>query len=91
MCNYNITVDENLLSRNYPGIDRERFGQWLQAWVDDMMDIDDAETSVKSPNAHTYNEMKSTLHKRIDQIESGKATFYSNDEVLSSIRERYGL
>jgi hypothetical protein len=44
-----------------------------------------------SPNAHTYEEMKAALHERIDKIEADEATFYSNEEVLSSIRDRYGL
>jgi len=35
--------------------------------------------------------MKSALRERVDRIEAGKATFHSNDEVFSSIRERYGL
>lgn len=44
-----------------------------------------------SPNAHTYEEMKAAIRERIDKIEAGKAAFYSNEEVFSSIRERYGL
>ena len=39
----------------------------------------------------TYEEMKAAIRERIDKIVAGKATFYSNDEVFSSIRERYGL
>ena len=38
MCRINIMVDDDKLSRNYPGVDSERFGLWLQKWVDDMMD-----------------------------------------------------
>ena len=92
MCNINITIDEGKLARNYPGVASEKFGQWLQRWVDDIMG-DDAQTSTGSlsPNAHTYEEMKSAIRERIDRIEAGKATFYSNDEVFSSIRERYGV
>ena len=41
--------------------------------------------------AHTYEEMKSAIRDRIDMVESGKATFYTNEEVFSSIRGRYGL
>jgi hypothetical protein len=44
-----------------------------------------------SPNAHTYEEMKAALHERIDKIEAGEATFHSNEEVFSSVRDRYGL
>lgn len=44
-----------------------------------------------SPNAHTYEEMKAALHERIDKIEAGETTFHSNEEVFSSIRERYGI
>ena len=44
-----------------------------------------------SPNAHTYEEMKADLHESIDKIEAGEATFHSNEEVFSSIRDRYGL
>ena len=92
MCTYNIIVDENKLIRNYPGLAREKFGHWLQQWVDDIMSVDaPMEADQVSPNAHTYEEMKSALHERIDRIESGQATFHSNDEVFSSIRERYGL
>ena len=92
MCTYNIIVDENKLTRNYPGIAREKFGQWLQQWVDDIMSVDAPMGADQvSPNAHTYEEMKSALRERIDCIESGRATFHSNDEVFSSIRERYGL
>ena len=91
MCTFNITVDESKLALNYPGVDREKFGQWLQQWVDDMMADVHVSASQVSPNAHTYEEMKSALHERIDCIESGQATFHSNEEVFSSIRERYGL
>ena len=54
---------------------------------------DDAPTAASSvsPNAHTYEEMKATLRERIDKIEAGDATFYSNEEVLSNIRDRYGI
>lgn len=44
-----------------------------------------------SPNAHTYEDMKTALRERIDKIEAGDATFYSNEEVLSNIRDRYGI
>ena len=44
-----------------------------------------------SPNAHTYEEMNAALHDRIDKIEAGEAAFHSNEEVFSSIRDRYGL
>ena len=44
-----------------------------------------------SPNAHTYEEMKADLRERIDKIEAGEATFHSNEEVFSSIRERYEI
>ena len=91
MCSFNIIVDESKLARNYPGVASESFGQWLQRWVDDMMSGDATATSHASPNAHTYEEMKAAIRERIDRIEAGKATFYSNEEVFSSIRERYGL
>ena len=92
MCTYNIIVDERALAIRYPGVPSEKFGQWLQRWVDDMMSVDNpsANTSV-SPNAHTYEEMKSAIRERVDSIEAGEAKFYSNEEVFSSIRERYGL
>lgn len=92
MCSFNITVDENKLAHNYPGIASEIFGQWLQKWVDDIFAVDTT-TSVRniSPNAHTYEEMKKAICERIDRIEAGKAAFYSNEEVFSSIRERYDL
>jgi hypothetical protein len=44
-----------------------------------------------SPNAHAYEEMKAALRERIDKIEVGEATFHTNEEVFSSIRDRYGL
>lgn len=44
-----------------------------------------------SPNVHTYEEMKTALHERIDKIEAGEATFHTNEEVFSSIRDRYGI
>lgn len=92
MGTYNIIVDENKLIRNYPGFAREKFGQWLQQWVDDIMSVDaPVEVDQVSPNAHTYEEMKSALRERVDRIEAGQATFHTNDEVFSSIRERYGL
>lgn len=92
MCSFNITVGENTLARNYPGVASERFGQWLQKWVDDIMADDTAaQVNHASPNAYTYEEMKAVIRERIDRIEAGKATFYSNEEVFSSIRERYGL
>ena len=54
---------------------------------------DDTTTTASSvsPNAHTYEEMKATLRDRIDNINAGKATFYSNEEVFSSIRDRYDI
>ena len=89
---FSITVDENQLARNYPGVASEKFGKWLQRWVDDIMAVDNtAQVFHVSPNAHTYEEMKATICERIDRIEAGKATFYSNEEVFSSIHERYGL
>ena len=91
MCSFNITVDESKLASNYPGVARERFGQWLQSWVDDIVAADVPASSRVSPNAHTYEEMKAAIRERIDKIEAGKATFYSNEEVFSSIREQYGL
>ena len=92
MCTFNITVDENKLTRNYPGLGREKFGQWLQQWVDDIMSVDaPVEADKVSPNAHSYEEMKSALREQVDRIEAGQATFHPNDEVFSSIRERYGL
>ena len=91
MCSFNIIVDESKLARNYPGVASESFGQWLQRWVDDMMADVHVSASRVSPNAHTYEEMKLALRERIDCIESGQATFHTNDEVFSSIRERYGL
>ena len=39
----------------------------------------------------SYEEVKEDIRNRIDRIEAGKATFYSNEEVFSSIRERYAL
>ena len=53
--------------------------------------VDDNNVDQVSPNAHSYEEMKSALRERVDRIEAGQATFHSNDEVFSSIRERYGL
>ena len=92
MCTFNITVDENKLTRNYPSLAREKFGQWLQQWVDDIMSVDaPVEADKVSPNAHSYEEMKSALREQVDRIEAGQATFHPNDEVFSSIRERYGL
>jgi hypothetical protein len=91
MCSFNITVDESKLARNYPGVASERFGQWLQSWVDDIIAVDVPVSSRVSPNAHSYEEMKAAIRERIEKIEAGKAVFYSNEEVFSSIRERYGL
>lgn len=91
MCTFNITVDESKLALNYPGVDREKFGQWLQQWVDDMMTDVNVSASRVSPNAHTYEKMKSALHERIGKIEAGEAMFYNNEEVFSCICERYGL
>lgn len=91
MCTFNITVDESKSSLNYPGVDREKFGQWLQQWVDDMMTDVHVSSSRVSPNEHTHEEMKTALHERINKIEAGEATFYNNEEVFASIRERYGL
>ena len=92
MCTYNITVDESVLASRYPGVASEKFGQWLQRWVDDMMSADAPATNTNfSPNAHTYEEMKSAIRERIDRIEAEEAKFYSHEEVFSSIRDRYGL
>ena len=92
MCTYNITVDENMLEQLFPNVGREKFGELLQKWVDDMMSDDTPVAASRgSPNAHTYEEMKTALHERIDKIEAGKATFHTNEEVFSSIRDRYGI
>ena len=92
MCTYNITVDENMLEQLYPNVGREMFGELLQKWVDDMMsDATPVAASRVSPNAHTYEEMKTALHERIEKIEAGEATFHTNEEVFSSIRNRYGI
>ena len=59
MCTYNITVDENVLAQRYPNVGREKFGELLQKWVDDMMSDDTPVAASRvSPNAHTYEEMK---------------------------------
>ena len=81
-----------MLAQRYPNVGREKFGELLQKWVDDMMsdDIPVAASQV-SPNAHTYEEMKTALHERIDKIKAGEATFHTNEEVFSSIRDRYGI
>ena len=87
MCSYNIIVDENVLAQRYPNVGREKFGELLQKWVDDMMSDDTPEEASRvSPNAHTYEEMKTALHERIEKIEAGEATFHTNEEVFSSIR-----
>ena len=92
MCTYNITVDENVLAHRYPNVGREKFGELLQKWVDDMMSGDTPVAASRiSPNAHTYEKMKTALHERVDKIEAAKATFHTNEEVFSSIRDRYGI
>lgn len=92
MCTYNITVDENMLEQLYPNVGREKFGELLQKWVDDMMSDDTPVAASRvSPNAHTHEEMKTALHERVDKIEAAEATFHTNEEVFSSIRDRYGI
>ncbi|MBQ4441195.1 MAG: hypothetical protein II899_03705 [Bacteroidales bacterium] len=92
MCTYNITVDENVLAQRYPNVGREKFGELLQKWVDDMMSDDTPVAASRvSLNAQSYEEMKTALHERIDKIEAGEATFHTNEEVFSSIRDRYGI
>jgi len=92
MCTYNITVDENMLEQLYPNVGREKFGELLQKWIDDMMSDDTPVAAGRvSPNAHTYEEMKTALHERVDKIEAAEATFHTNEEVFSSIRDRYGI
>lgn len=87
MCTYNITVDKNVLAQRYPNVGREKFGELLQKWVDDMMSDDTPVAASRvSPNAQSYEEMKTALHERIDKIEAGEATFHTNEEVFSSIR-----
>jgi len=91
MCTFNVSVDEAKLANKYPGIDSERFGRWLQGWVDDILSDDTPEAAHPSPNAHAYEDMKSAIRQRIDSIEAGKATFHSNEEVFSIIRKKYDL
>jgi hypothetical protein len=45
----------------------------------------DERTLASSPNAHTYEEMKSAIRERIDRIEAGEAKFYSHEEVFSKM------
>ena len=92
MCTYNITVDENMLEQLYPNVGREKLGELLQKWIDDMMSEEaNVAAGRVSPKDHNYEEMKTALHERVDKIEAAEATFHTNEEVFSSIRDRYGI
>ena len=91
MCTYNITVNENALSRMRPAFNRESFGEWLQHHVDQLVAEMSGEPVRLSPNAHTREEMKAIVEERLRLMESGQATYTDGEEGFAQIRARYGL
>lgn len=91
MCTYNITVDEAALRKLQPSFSREAFGQWLQRHVDELVEDMTAEQHADSPIARTEEEMKAIIEKRLQLMESGKATYIDGETGFAQIRARYGL
>ena len=91
MCTYNITVNENALSRMRPAFSRESFGMWLQHHVDQLVAEMSGEQASVSPNAHSREEMKAIVEERLHLMESGQATYTDGEEGFAQIRARYGL
>lgn len=59
MCTYTITVDDKALKRLWPVFTRESFGEWLQQYVDNIVeDITSDVSRSEFPIAHTAEEMK---------------------------------
>ena len=91
MCTYKITVDENLIEQMKPTFNKESFGQWLQQYVDGLVERMTMGRDMKSPIAYTEEEMMAIVSERIRKMEAGEAKFIDGEEVFAQIRERYGL
>ena len=90
MCTYNITVDEQAISKMSPTISREAFGLLLQRYVDEFVE-NFVNVSPDFPSTHTYDEIMAICDQRMDDILSGRAATLSHDEVMENIRRKYKL
>ena len=90
MCTFNITVDEQIISRMSPAISREAFGLLLQRYVDEFVKhfVTDP---VIPPCSYTEDEMYAIVKERLKSIEDGTAEFVDNETLLEQIRTRYGF
>ena len=90
MCTFNITVDEQAISKMSPAISREAFGLLLQRYVDEFVEkfVTDP---VIPPCSYTEDEMYAIVKERLKSIEDGTAEFVDNETLLEQIRTRYGF
>ena len=90
MCTFNITVDEQIISRMSPAISREAFGLLLQRYVDEFVEKF-VDVSKEVPCTYTHEEMMTICDQRLDDILSGRATTLSHDEVMENMSRKYQL
>lgn len=90
MCTFNITVDEQAISKISPSISREAFGLLLQRYVDEFVEKFLTEP-VLLPCSYTEDEMYAIVKERLKSIEDGTAEFVDNEMVLENMRTRYGF
>ena len=90
MFTFNITVDEQAISKMSPSISRESFGLLLQRYVDEFVE-NFVDVSQKVPCTYTHEEMMAICDQRLDDILSGRATTLSHDEVMDDMSRKYQL
>ena len=90
MCTFNITVDEQTISKMSPSISHEAFGILLQRYVDEFVE-NFVNVSLELPSTYTYEEMMAICDQRMDDILSGRATTLSHDEVMENMSRKYQL
>ena len=87
MCTYNITVNENALSRMRPAFSRESFGEWLQHHVDQLVAEMSGEPVRRSPIALTETEAKELTLRRGRDIKAGRAKLIPHEEVMQEMEQ----
>ena len=87
MCTYNITVNEQALSRMRPAFSRESFGEWLQHHVDQLVAEMSGEPTHQSPIARTEAEAKELTLRRGRDIKAGRAKLIPHEEVMQEMEQ----
>ena len=85
MCNVTISIDEATLRRYNPSLrTRADIGQWAQQQMDNFIKGLRHTANVEPPC--TYNSIEDVIletHRRIEEIESGKAELIPHEEAMS--------